>query len=177
MGYEDLALRVLSAQRFFMSSDDRFLPAAVRPRPRRATEPLPSRAAVFRALAGKLNCRRRIDTARGDFLEPSPRARHRREQRRIGFPWYVLGPATRKILGRVSSAPLGERNPEVDPNTARGKLRLFNYLDQGCRPFSLREQEPTRLRRKFEHFAGRPGFQFRTPARRQAPPVCPRGRL
>jgi len=28
-GYEDLALRLLSAQRFFMSSDNRFLPAAV----------------------------------------------------------------------------------------------------------------------------------------------------
>ena len=53
-GYEDLALRLLSAQRFFISSDNRFLPAAVRPRPRRATEPLSSRAAVFRALAGKL---------------------------------------------------------------------------------------------------------------------------
>jgi hypothetical protein len=126
---------------------------------------------------GPRNFRRRIDTARGDFLEPSPRARHRLEQRRIGFPWYVLGAGDSEDLRACFVGPARERNPEVHPNTARGKLRLFNYLDQGCRPFSLRGQEPTRLRRKFEHFPGRPGFQFRTPARRQAPPVCPRGRL
>jgi hypothetical protein len=41
MGYEDLALRLLSAQRFFIISDNRFLPAAVRRRPRRAAEPWP----------------------------------------------------------------------------------------------------------------------------------------
>jgi hypothetical protein len=40
-------------QRFFISSDNRFLPAAVRRRPCRATEPLPFPAAVFRALAGE----------------------------------------------------------------------------------------------------------------------------
>src|SRR6266851_896715 len=54
MGCEDLALRLLSAQRFFISSDNRFLPAAVRRRPRRALEPWPLPAAVFRALVGKL---------------------------------------------------------------------------------------------------------------------------
>ena len=54
-GYEDLALRLLSAQRFFISSDNRFLPAAVRRRPCRATEPLPL-PAVFRGLAGELRC-------------------------------------------------------------------------------------------------------------------------
>jgi hypothetical protein len=40
-GYEDLALRLLSARRFFIISDDRFLPAAVRRRPRHAAEPWP----------------------------------------------------------------------------------------------------------------------------------------
>jgi hypothetical protein len=40
-GYEDLALRLLSARRFLIISDDRFLPAAVRRRPRRAAEPWP----------------------------------------------------------------------------------------------------------------------------------------
>jgi hypothetical protein len=53
-GYEDLALRLLSAQRFFIISDNRFLPAAVRRRPRCAAEPCSFPAVVFRALAGKL---------------------------------------------------------------------------------------------------------------------------
>jgi hypothetical protein len=61
MDYRDLALRLLSAQRFFMSSDNRFLPAAVSPRPRRATEPLPSLAAVFRALAGEVRTHLSLD--------------------------------------------------------------------------------------------------------------------
>jgi hypothetical protein len=49
-----VAFLLLSAQRFFISSDNRFLPAAVRPPPRRAVETLLFPAAVFRALAGEL---------------------------------------------------------------------------------------------------------------------------
>ena len=64
------------------------------------------------------NFRRRIDTARGDFVEPSPRARHRLEQRRIGFPWYVLGAGDSEDLRACFVGPARERNPEVDPNTA-----------------------------------------------------------
>ena len=48
IGQEDLALRLLSAQRFFISSDSRALPEVVNRLPRRDEEPLLSAAMIFR---------------------------------------------------------------------------------------------------------------------------------
>ena len=75
-------------------------------------------------------------------------ARHGFEQRRIGIPRHVLFPnqydpqfdttafhlhwhqaSDSQGLRACFMSILRERNSEADPITARGELRLFNYID------------------------------------------------
>ena len=60
------------------------------------------------------NLSRRAHSTRGDFLEPSPRARHGLEQRWIGFPWHIRSTSL-SIRVAICNIISGIRRPDHGP--------------------------------------------------------------